>query len=204
MIHELMALRRRMMMADGAPKRLFTYTGNFTDVTDENGQRVITLTSSGIFEALTEFVATVFVQGAGGGCAAYLASSSDIRRARTGGGGGYSTSQMTITRGTYNVAVGRGGAAAKSNNNATAQAGDGGDSSFAGVTCTGGKGSVVTVSGSPNTTGTGGSPNGGAGTYSNSGSLSTPVEGGVPNGGGFSSGAPRPGGDGYIKITIPA
>ena len=200
MIHDLMAKRRRLLMAmtmrggsSGAFE--FSYTGDFTDVT-ENGQRVITLTSSGTFTALSEVVAQVFMQGAGGGCACR-----GVGSIGTGGGGGYMTFVQALTLGAYDAVVGLGGAGAKAPTGSPT-GGTGGSTSMFGNLCTGGTGGKVTWQWP--SAGTGGTPNGGDGITEGEAASSGVYAGGAPNGGSYADGVAEAGGDGYITITIPA
>lgn len=176
----------------------FEYTGNYIDNRDANGIGTIRFTSSGTLTVLSgKVTVSVYILAGGGGAWCYYASSSNTPyRLASGGGGGYTTLTVTLTKGSYEIVVGKGGAGVKSRD---AIAGSGGDSSAFGQTCTGGEGAKNSHGGQ------GGSPNGNSGTYLSTkdpSSATSGISGGSPNGAPSKHNTINNGGDGFVELTF--
>lgn len=155
-------------------------------------------------EILDDGVYNVICVGGGGGGAS--SRSDDTGTGAGGGSGGYSNETIYLTKGTYSVIVGQGGAQATSWRSAYAYGGTGGDSSFGGVVGGGGGGGTayrngwVSIGGAG---GTGSTTTGNTG-YGESTTYTPSVYEGYGRGGwgyGSTSTNARNGESGYVKIT---
>lgn len=137
--------------------------------------------------------------GAGGGGSSSYSNNDGV--GGCGGSGGYSNQTVTLTAGYYTVTVGKGGTAII-NENTYSSANDGGDTCFANIVASGGKGAVSDYSQEYTYGGKGGS---GTTTNGNNGitnsTVNTPsVYNNYGYGGFGSTNTAGAGGNGYIKI----
>lgn len=179
----------------------FTYSGNYTD-NRVNGIGTVRLNTSGTLE-VTNGKATVsayILAGGGGGATRFNNSGYYYRYNAGGGGGGNQTVVAELTKGTYEIVIGAGGAGNNGGSASSARAGDGGSTTAFGYTSTGGLGGYASGSA---TAGAGGSPNGSAGTTDSAPSAEhVAASGGSPNGGGAVNSTVYAGGDGYVELTF--
>ena len=157
-------------------------------VTDANGYRTHTFTSSGTFTVLSALTASSLVVGGGGG--------GGFTNCAGGGGAGGAvlTTSSSLASGSFSVVVGNGGAGGIYASSVYSPAASGGNSSFNGVTGIGGGygGSITTYSpfqfnGANGGCGGGGSYNGfsgGIGSQGGNGANGSPLNTGPNSGGG--------------------
>lgn len=177
----------------------FTYSGDFTD-NRVDGVGTVRLNTSGTLTVTGKAVTvSVTIVGAGGGGVQRKTSVSSFDRAAGGGSGGMQTITITLEPGTYEIVIGTGGLGYYTTGFSDVGVAAAGGSTFAfdNASTGGGGASIVNTQSTSGVTtpGTGGTPNGNAGTT---------TAGGAPNGGSPSGGsaAANSGGDGYVEITF--